>query len=267
MRWNLRRLARRNLPIVAGALLLVLGWYFAFHELIQHRPPDAPFVTTPHDVVERMLDLADVRAGQMVYDLGCGDGRIVIAAARRGARGVGIDVDPERVAEARAAAERAGVQDRVRFRQADVFTLDLRDADVVTLFLLPTLNVRLMPQLEKLKPGARIVSHEFSMKGARPAKVIEVPSEEDHRPHIVYLWVTPWQKESERAAPRPGRRPRFAHLARGHRGSHDSRRIPQGRPPADRLDRRLPRSRGGPPRDGLHRSRRGEGTSPPDCSP
>jgi SAM-dependent methyltransferase len=197
MRWNLRRLARRNLPIVAGALVLGLGWYLAFHELIQHRRPDAGFVTTPHDVVERMLDLAEVRPGQVVYDLGCGDGRIVIAAARRGARGVGIDIDPDRVAAARAAAERAGVQDRVRFRQGDIFLIDLRDADVVTLFLLPTLNVRLMPQLEKLEPGSRIVSHEFSMKGARPAKVLEVLSEEDHRPHMVYLWVVPWQKESE----------------------------------------------------------------------
>jgi SAM-dependent methyltransferase len=197
MRWNLRRLARRNLPIVAGALLLGLGWYLTFHELIQHRPPDAWFVTTPHDVVERMLDLAEVRSGQVVYDLGCGDGRIVIAAARRGARGVGIDIDPERVAEARAAAERAGVGNRATFRRADMFMVDLREADVVTLFLLPSLNVRLMPQLEKLKPGARIVSHQFSMKGARPAKVIEVPSEEDHMVHTLYLWVTPLQKESE----------------------------------------------------------------------
>jgi SAM-dependent methyltransferase len=197
MRWNLRRLARRNVPIVGGGIVLGLAWFFAFNELKQHRPPDVPFVTTPHDVVERMLDLAEVRKGEKVYDLGCGDGRIVIAAARRGARGVGVEINPEVVEKARAAADSTGVADRVTIRRADFFTIDLRDADVVTLFLLPTLNVRLIPQLERLKPGARIVSHEFSMKGVKPTKVIDVPSKETGRRHTLYLWVTPLQKEGE----------------------------------------------------------------------
>jgi SAM-dependent methyltransferase len=197
MRWNLRRLARRNLPVLAGALVLGLAWYFAFNRLILDRPPDVRFVTTPQDVVERMLDLAEVRAGEMVYDLGCGDGRIVIAAARRGARGVGFEIDPQLVEKARAAVDQAGVRDRVAIRRADIFTLDLRDADVVTLFLLPTINVRLIPQLERLKPGSRIVSHEFSMRGVKPAKVIDIPSKEDGREHRVYLWVVPLQKERE----------------------------------------------------------------------
>jgi SAM-dependent methyltransferase len=179
-------------------MLLALGWYYAFNELKQHRQPDVPFVTTPHDVVERMLEMAEVRKGEMVYDLGCGDGRIVIAAAKRwGARGVGVDIDPILVEEARAIADQEGVSNRVTFRRADIFTLDLQDADVVTLFLHPTINVRLIPQLERLKSGARIVSHEFSMSGVKPTKVIEVSSKDDGRAHTLYLWVAPLQKESE----------------------------------------------------------------------
>ncbi len=196
MPWNLRRLARRNLPPLIGFLALGLGWYLAFNHMILDRSPDVPFVTTPQDIVERMLDLAEVRPGETVYDLGCGDGRIVIAAARRGARGVGVELNAKLVEKARAAADQAGLRDRVTIRRADIFTLDLRDADVVAFFLMPTVNVRLIPQLERLKPGSRIVSHAFSMKGAKPAKVIEVPSKEDGLVHVLYLWVTPLQKES-----------------------------------------------------------------------
>jgi SAM-dependent methyltransferase len=196
MRWNLRRLARRNLPVLAGGLVLALAWLWAFGELRDRRKPDVPFITTPPDVVERMLDLADVHPGELVYDLGCGDGRIVIAAARdRGARGVGVELDTDLVARARAEAERAGVRDRVTIRHADVFTTDVRDADVVMLYLKPHINVKLIPQLEKLRPGARVVSHEFSMKGVRPAKKISVYSKDDEQDHLLYLWVAPLQKE------------------------------------------------------------------------
>jgi SAM-dependent methyltransferase len=196
-RRSLRRLARRNLPILAGAAILGVGWYLAYKELIQHRPADVPFVTTPPEVVEGMLDLAEVRPGELVYDLGCGDGRIVIAAARRGARGVGIELNPELVEMARAAVDEAGLRDRVTIRRADIFTLDLGEVDVVTLYLEPSVNVRLIPQLERLKPGARIVSHAFSIKGIKPAKKIDVRSKVDGVPHTVYLWVAPLQKESE----------------------------------------------------------------------
>jgi SAM-dependent methyltransferase len=194
-RRNLRRLARRNLPILAGAVGLGLGWYLAFEWLIQFRAPDVPLIITPHDVTERMLDLAEVRAGERVYDLGCGDGRIVIAAARRGARGVGIDLNPELVEMARSSADKAGLRDRATFRRADIFTLDLGDVDVVTLYLGQTLNERLIPQLERLKPGARVVSHEFGLKGIKPTKRIDVKSQEDNRNHTLYLWVAPLQKE------------------------------------------------------------------------
>jgi len=152
----------------------------------------APFVTTPRDVVQAMLELARVDEGDLVYDLGTGDGRIVVAAARDfGARGVGFDVDPERVAEARANAETAGVADRVRIEQADVFTLDLRPASVVTFYLLQALNDRLVPQLEQLAPGTRIVSHQYRLKGLRPRRELRMTSEEDHTLHKIFLWVVP----------------------------------------------------------------------------
>ncbi len=121
--------------------------------------PSAGFVPTPHAVVDGMLAAAQVRPGEMVYDLGCGDGRIVIAAARKfGARGVGFDLDVELIQAARAGAAAAGVRHSVAFRRADLFTVDLSPADVVTLYLLREVNAQLLPQLKQLRPGARVVS-------------------------------------------------------------------------------------------------------------
>jgi len=146
---------------------------------------DVPYVPTPHDVVEQMLKLAGVKKGDVVYDLGCGDGRIVVMAAQKfGARGVGIDIDPERIAEAKQNAEQAGVADRVRFIQQNLFDADIREATVVTLYLLPSVNLRLRPKLqEQLKPGARIVSHSFDMGDWKPDKEI------DHNGRKLYLWI------------------------------------------------------------------------------
>ena len=125
----------------------------------------APFVPTPQDVVDRMLELAGVTGNDVVYDLGCGDGRIVITAAQRfGARGVGVDIDPRRIAESNANAEQAGVQHLVRFLLQDAMTVDVSEATVVTLYLLSSSNVKLRPLLTSQLPvGARIVSHAFSM--------------------------------------------------------------------------------------------------------
>ena len=118
------------------------------------RKPDVIYVPTPQDVVDAMLKLARVKAGDVVYDLGCGDGRFVVSAAKLGARGVGIDIDPQRIREASENAKKAGVAGRVKFMEADLFEADFRDATVVTLFLLPELNLRLRPKLLKeLKPG------------------------------------------------------------------------------------------------------------------
>lgn len=135
-----------------------------------------------------MLQLANVRAGDVVYDLGCGDGRIVVAAARRakGVRAVGVDIDPRRIAEAEANARKAGVADRTRFIREDLFLVDLREATVVTLYLLPSLNVRLRPKLlAELAPGARIVSHGFDMGDWKPARVERAGSSD------IYLWIVP----------------------------------------------------------------------------
>jgi len=155
----------------------------------QKRGPDVIFVPTPTEVVEAMLKAAKVTKNDVVYDLGCGDGRIVITAAKEyGARGIGIDIDPQRIAEARANAEKAGVTDRVKFLEQDLFETDFHDATVVTLYLLPSLNVKLRPKLWKeLKPGTRIVSHAFDMGDWKPEQEIDVDG------RTVYLWTVPKQ--------------------------------------------------------------------------
>jgi SAM-dependent methyltransferase len=149
----------------------------------------APFVPTPDDVVNRMLTLAGVTENDVVYDLGCGDGRIVIAAARDfGARGVGVDIDPQRIAEANANAEQAGVQHLVRFIEQDAMQVDVTDATVVTLYLLSSSNARLKPILTRqLAPGARIVSHAFSMGDWDP-DVIDRFEDARGSTRTLYLW-------------------------------------------------------------------------------
>jgi precorrin-6B methylase 2 len=150
-------------------------------------PLDVPYVPTPQDVVTYMLKLAQVGPNDVVYDLGAGDGRIVITAAQQfGARAVGIDLDPARIAEANANAQRAGVSDRVQFIEQDLFTADISEATVVTLFLRPSLNLRLRPKLWRdLKPGTRVVAHLYDMGDWKPDKVEHV----DRRP--VYYWIIP----------------------------------------------------------------------------
>jgi SAM-dependent methyltransferase len=165
--------------------------------------PDVIFVPTPQGLVDRMLAMAEVKKDDVVYDLGCGDGRIVVTAAKKyGVKAVGFDIDPERVKEALANVKSNKVEHLVSIKEADIFTLDLTPASVVTLYLLPELNVRLMPQLRKLKPGSRIVSHEFDMRGAKPVKVEQVTLNPDQEPeqdsgeHTLYKWVVPWEPET-----------------------------------------------------------------------
>lgn len=152
---------------------------------------EVPFVPTPHAVVAEMLRLAGVEKDDVVYDLGAGDGRVVIAAARDfGARGVGIEIDPRLVAAGAGQARRAGVADRVSFVEQDLFQADLGPATVVTLYLARDLNLRLRPKLlEELRPGARIVSHDFDMGDWEPTRMIRV--EADGRSRPVFLWVVP----------------------------------------------------------------------------
>lgn len=158
------------------------------------REPDVGFVPTPPSAVERMVEIAEIRPGEVVYDLGCGDGRIVIAAAKRQKiKAVGVDIDPERVAESRENVRAAGLDSSVEIRQADVFDLDLSEADVVFLYLTPRLNERLMPQLRHLKPGARIISYEFDMGSAKPVQVVREKFDR-YGEQRIYKWVVPWEE-------------------------------------------------------------------------
>jgi precorrin-6B methylase 2 len=156
------------------------------------------FVPTPQDVVERMLAMAKVTKDDVVCDLGCGDGRIVITAARRyGCRAIGYDLDPLRIQEARKNAAEHGVAHLVTIEQKDVLKADLGDASVVTLYMGPELNARLIPQLHKLRPGSRIVSHEFAIGDLTPDKTVEVTSRADGRKHTIYLWTCPLATENQ----------------------------------------------------------------------
>ena len=149
----------------------------------------APYVQTPQHVVDRMLQIAQVGPNDVVYDLGCGDGRLVITAARQyGARGVGVDFDLNRVKESQANAAKAGVEALVEFRQQDALKVDVSPATVVTLYLLTSSNLQLRPILTKaLRPGARIVSHQFGMGDWQP-EMQETLTDADGSPHILYLW-------------------------------------------------------------------------------
>ena len=162
------------------------------------RSPDVVYVPTPHDVVDKMFEVAGVKKGELVYDLGCGDGRIVVAAAKKGAKAVGYDINPERVEEAKANVKKNKVENLAQIFEKDIFTLDLSKANVVTLYLLPELNVRLIPQLEKLARGSRIVSHDFDMHGVHPDREIEITSQEDGENHTIYLWTVPLKKEAKK---------------------------------------------------------------------
>jgi SAM-dependent methyltransferase len=160
------------------------------------REPDVVYIPTPHDVVEMMLYLARVSDEDVLYDLGCGDGRILVAAAKKhGCKAVGYDIDPQRVQDSLENVKRNAVEGLVRVEEADIFTLDLRPATVIAIYLLPRLNVKLIPQLEQLGPGCRIVSHDFDMRGVRPDAVLTMESEEDSKEHTVYLWTTPLKKQ------------------------------------------------------------------------
>lgn len=151
------------------------------------RPPDVIFVPTPQEVVDAMLKVAKVTQADVVYDLGSGDGRIPITAAKTyGARGVGIDIDPQRVREANENAKAGGVTDKVKFLNQDLFTSDISQATVVTLYLLPSLNLKVMPKLMKeLRPGTRIVSHAFDMGDWKPEQTLNVNG------RTVYFWTIP----------------------------------------------------------------------------
>jgi precorrin-6B methylase 2 len=164
--------------------------------------PDVVYVPTPQEVVDKMLEVAKVGKKDVVYDLGCGDARIPCTAAKKyGCKAMGFDIDPERIKDSEATKSKLDkdVQKLVTIQKKDIFTLDLSEASVVTLYLLPDLNVKLIPQLKKLKAGSRIVSHAFDMRGVTPDKgyPIKVKTKEGLE-HDVYLWTTPLKIEKEK---------------------------------------------------------------------
>ena len=160
------------------------------------REPDVVFIPTPQAAVDRMLELAELKPDDVLYDLGCGEGRFVVTAARKyGVRAVGVDINPLRVAQSRRNAKTNGVTRLVQFVQADIFEADFSEATVVTLYLLPELNVRLMPKLAQLRPGTRILSFEFNMQGAKPLTVSAILPEGRAEPYRIFKWVVPWESE------------------------------------------------------------------------
>jgi protein-L-isoaspartate O-methyltransferase len=162
------------------------------------KTPDAAFVPTPHDVVAKMLALAAVTRDDVVYDLGCGDGRIVVAAAKaHGCRAVGVEIDKELVARARDRVKKARVEKLVTVRHGDLFEADFSDATVVTLFVSAAMARKLTPSLEKLKPGSRVVCHYFAIPGVVPDKVEKAKSEEDDTERPLYLYTTPLRREKK----------------------------------------------------------------------
>jgi SAM-dependent methyltransferase len=184
--------------LLASSLLAVLLAGAAAAQTPQpKRAPDVIFVPTTDAAVDAMLKLANIKKTDVVYDLGCGDGKIVIAAAKNyGARGVGIDIDPKRIAEANEAAKKAGVENLVKFIENDLFESDIKEASVVTIFLLPQLNLKLKPKLmQDLKPGTRIVSNTFDMGDWKAEKEVAVGTADGDQDYglskRVYLWTIP----------------------------------------------------------------------------
>jgi len=156
------------------------------------RVPDSVYVGTPYDIISRMLKLAQVKETDLVYDLGCGDGRMIVLAAQKyGCRGAGFDIDPERVAASRDNVRRNRAGRLVRIEQADLFELDFSAADVLSLYLLPTINQALLPKFERLKPGTRLVFHNYGLEGIEPDQRIDITSQEDGAAHTLYLYTTP----------------------------------------------------------------------------
>ncbi len=179
----------RGSSVVAALLLFIASIAFA-------QDTDVPFIVTPDNVTREMLRLADVKASDFVIDLGSGDGRIVIVAAKQfGARGLGVEIVPELVAKSLENARRAGVADRVEFRVQDLFATDLSQATVITMYLLPEVNLQLRPRLLALKPGTRIVSHDWDMGDWKPDRVVtvEAPDKPIGREKLsrLYLWTVP----------------------------------------------------------------------------
>ena len=188
----------RRLVLIATLLILVSAPLVADEnadEPIFIQTPDVVYVGTPYDIVSQMLHMADVKKDDIVVDLGCGDARMLVLAAQKyGCRGIGYEIDPVMVRESRKNAEKNKVSDLVEIVQADIFKVDISDADVLPVYLLPEMNLRLVPQFETLKPGSRLVFHNYDLAGYVYDKKIEIISNEDNSKHTLWLYTTPLKK-------------------------------------------------------------------------
>jgi ribosomal protein L11 methylase PrmA len=190
----------RNLRVMVQSILIVAALSMSVSlrgdDIKWMRTPDVVYVGTPYDLISKMLQMAKVKKGDVVYDLGCGDGRMLILAAQKyGCHAIGYDIDPERVREARQNVIRNKVEKLVTIVQEDIFKVDLSNADVLPLYLLPEMNRKLIPQLEKLKPGSRLVFHDYDLSDFIADKTVEVISNEDNASHTLSLYTTPLKKK------------------------------------------------------------------------
>ena len=182
-------------PFIIAALLLACVLPLKGDEPTYMRTPDVVYVGTPYDLVSAMLQLAQVKKDDLVVDLGCGDARMVVLAAQKyGSRGIGYDIDPDMVRASRNNIEKGKVGNLVKIIQADIYTVDISKADVLPLYLLPEMNLKLLPQFDTLKPGSRIVMHNYDIEGIVPDKTVEVISNEDNSSHTLYLYTTPLKR-------------------------------------------------------------------------
>lgn len=182
----LKSILKKSIPLSFFGFLLIFSSTLTAQDL------DVPYVPTPQKVVNQMLDMVDVQPSDYVIDLGSGDGRIVIAAAKRGASGHGVDLDPERISEARKSAANEGVDNQIMFREANIFDTDFNKASVITMYLLSSVNKKLRPELlDKLEPGTEIVSHSFDMGEWEPDKQASIDVAGRTRTHNIYYWVIP----------------------------------------------------------------------------
>lgn len=185
--------------IIIAVLLLITAIPLIAEE--QEEPqwiqtPDVVYVGTPYDIVSEMLHMAEVKKDDLVVDLGCGDARMLVLAAQKyGTHGIGYEIDPEMVRASRWNAEKNNVADLVKIIQADIFTVDISKADVLPIYLLPEMNLQLVPQFETLKPGSRLVFHNYDLEGFTPEKIVEIISNEDNSLHTLYLYITPLKRE------------------------------------------------------------------------
>jgi len=184
---------------IAAALLILIVTPLIAEENTEEpkwiQTPDVVYVGTPYDVVSEMLHMAQVNKNDLIVDLGCGDARILVLSAQKyGSRGIGYEIDPDMIRASRRNVEKNNVAELVQIIQADIFTVDISKADVLPIYLLPEMNLRLLPQLETLKPGSRLVFHNYDLEGFVPDIKVEVVSNDDNSIHTLYLYTTPLKR-------------------------------------------------------------------------